>query len=569
MPDSEALRVVLCWHMHQPQYRDLVRDDYRLPWTYLHAIKDYVDMAAHLENEPDVKLVVNFAPVLLDQIDDYARMIDSALKEGTAIRDPVLAALADPVLPGERGEREALIAACGRANKQRMIHRFPAFQRLHELALHFCEAPHGLEYVDDQFIADLLVWYHLAWLGETVRRHDARVKALMDKGSRYTIHERLELLGIIGELLGSIIPRYRALAERGQVELAMSPYAHPIVPLMLDITCAREAMPDVPMPAVQAYPNGETRTRWHVERGLDCFKRHFGRVPRGCWPSEGGVSDATAQLLESYGFEWIATGESVLHNSVAAQGQDLGETERHYLFQPHHIGDGRIACFFRDDRLSDQIGFVFSDWAADDAVANLVHHLENIADSFRTRPPGVVSIILDGENAWEHYPENGIYFLRGLYRALATNPKLHPTTFSACLDDRLECNRLPHLVAGSWVYGTFSTWIGEHDKNRGWEMLRDVKHAFDEEVAAGLDGERLERAEQQLAVCEGSDWFWWFGGENPADTVSDFDRLYRAHLTHLYQILHREPPEYLSHPFTAGGGTPLHGGTMKPGQAGK
>jgi alpha-amylase/alpha-mannosidase (GH57 family) len=567
MSASNVLRVVLCWHMHQPQYRDLVRDTYRLPWTYLHAIKDYIDMAAHLENQPDMKAVVNFAPVLLDQIDDYARMVESARKEGTAIRDPLLAALADPVLPGERGERESLIAACGRANEHRMIQRFPAYQRLHELAQHFCQMPHGLDYVDDQFIADLLVWYHLAWLGETVRRNDPRVRELMDKGSRYTIHERLGLLEIIGEILTSIVPRYRALAERGQIELAMSPYAHPIVPLMLEMGCAQEAMPEAPMPALQDYPNGEARARWHMERGINCFKKHFGFQPRGCWPSEGSVSDATARLMEEFGFSWIATGESVLHNSVSALGKDLAETERHYLFQPHHIDDGEIACFFRDDRLSDQIGFVFSDWAANDAVANLVHHLENIADSFSSRSPGVVSIILDGENAWEHYPENGFHFLSELYQALATNPKLRPTTFAECLDEKLETNRLPHLVPGSWVYGTFSTWIGERDKNRGWDMLGDAKHAFDEAVASGLEGEHLETADQQLAVCEGSDWFWWFGGENPAETVSDFDRLYRAHLTHLYQILHQEPPEYLSHPFTTGGGTPLHGGTMKPGQA--
>ena len=566
MSVSDPLRVVLCWHMHQPQYRDLVRDDYRLPWTYLHAIKDYVDMAAHLENEPDMKVVVNFAPVLLDQIDDYARMVDSALKEGTAIRDPVLSALADPVLPGERGEREALISACGRANEQRMIHRFPAFQRLHELAQHFCLAPHGLEYVDDQFIADLLVWYHLSWLGETVRRHDPRVKALMDKGSRYTIHERLQLLGVIGELLASVLPRYRALAERGQVELAMSPYAHPIVPLMLEIDCAREAMPDAPMPALAAYPEGEARVRWHIERGRECFQRHFGQVPRGCWPSEGGVSDAAARLLESHQFEWIATGESVLHNSVAAQGQTLAETERHFLFQPHRIGDGNIACFFRDDRLSDQIGFVFSDWAADDAVANLVHHLENIADTFQSRPAGVVSIILDGENAWEHYPENGIYFLTELYHALVTNSKLRPTTFSACLDEKLEANHLTHLVAGSWVYGTFSTWIGDTDKNRGWDMLGDAKRCFDSKIATNeLTQVQRDAASRQLALCEGSDWFWWFGDYNPSDTVSDFDRLYRMQLVNLYQILGEQPPEYLSHAFAHGSGAPVQGGVMRRG----
>lgn len=179
----------------------------------------------------------------------------------------------------------------------------------------------------------------------------------------------------------------------------------------------------------------------------------------------------------------------------------------------------------------------------------------------------MVSIILDGENAWEYYAENGYSFLKTLYSQLSRHPKLKLSTFSECLAGDVSVNRLPHLVAGSWVHGTFSTWIGEQDKNRGWEMLYDAKTAFDHAVETGLEQERRTEAEQQLAVCEGSDWFWWFGSENPAKAVHNFDKLYRMHLSRLYLILDREPPEYLSRPFTFGGGTPAHGGTMKQGKA--
>jgi alpha-amylase/alpha-mannosidase (GH57 family) len=566
MPVDDRLRVVLCWHMHQPQYRDLANDRYRQPWTYLHAIKDYVDMAAHLELVPAARAVVNFAPVLIEQIEDYARMVRAHLEHGRSVHDPLLAALANPSLPASRGERDALVTACLRSHEHNVIARFPGYQRLAQLAKVFNTSPYAYEYVDDQFVSDLLVWYHLAWMGETVRRTDKRVQALMDKQAHYSMHDRTELVGIIGELLDSVLPRYRALHARGQVELCVSPYAHPIVPLLLEIGSAREAMPDAPLPEGTSYPGGEARARWHIEHGLAVFERVFGHRPRGCWPSEGSVSDATLALLEDYGFDWAATGESVLHHSVSRIGEDLENGGRHYLFQPHQVGDGKLACWFRDDRLSDQIGFVYADWRAEDAVANLVHHLENIATHCKARPGSVVSIILDGENAWEYYPENAFHFLNTLYTKLSQHPGLRLTTYGDCLDDAVPANRLPHLVAGSWVYGTFSTWIGEHDKNRGWDMLIDAKRAFDTAVEGGLAGERLRRAEDQLAVCEGSDWFWWFGGENAAPVVAEFDQLYRMHLSHLYQLLGVEPPEYLSRPFTFGGGSPLQGGTMKTGQ---
>jgi len=226
-----------------------------------------------------------------------------------------------------------------------------------------------------------------------------------------------------------------------------------------------------------------------------------------------------------------------------------------------------MACFFRDDGLSDLVGFTYSTWHADDAVANLVHHLKTIATNVGKKANEyVVSIILDGENAWEYYPENGYYFLNAVYKQIAEHPQLNLTTFSRCLDQHVPIIPLSHVVAGSWVYGTFSTWIGDADKNRAWDMLGDAKRAFDRVTANGqLSGEARKSAEIQLAICEGSDWFWWFGDYNPGDTVSDFDHLYRMQLVNLYEILGEEPPDYLSHAFAHGGGTPQLGGVMRRG----
>ena len=567
MSADPRLKVVLCWHMHQPNYFDPYTGEYKLPWTYLHAIKDYVDMVAHLEREPGARVVVNFAPILLEQLDDYTHQVNAYVQGGEGLHDHLLVSLVTPGLPVHNEEREALIKACLRVNHDTVIKRFPRFQRLVEMAERLVARPFELEYLNEQYLADLVTWYHLGWLGETVRREDARVQRLLDKAHGFTLHDRNELMAVIGELLSGLLDRYRRLAERGQIELSFTPYAHPITPLLLDLGSVHEALPDAPLPLLSRYPGGEARARWHVQRGLEVFEQHFGFRPRGCWPAEGSVSDGTLALLADFGLRWAASGENVLRNSLACE-ETPDEVRRQSCIHRPYLTAGRgISCFFRDDGLSDLVGFSYSSWHAEDAVADLVSHLENIADVCQPGDDAVVSIILDGENAWEHYPENGYAFLNALYATLAHHPRLRLATFSECLDEIRPVAQLPRVVAGSWVYGTFSTWIGEQDKNRGWDMLGEAKRTFDDVLASGkLDAGALPVLERQLAVCEGSDWFWWFGDYNPGDAVSDFEQLYRVQLATLYHMLHRDPPEYLSHSFTFGGGSPAAGGTMRQGK---
>ena len=567
MSAERPLRVVLCWHMHQPQYQDPVSENYQLPWTYLHAIKDYVDMAAHLAAVPEARAVVNFAPVLLEQLADYAVQIRNHLSDGGPIHDPLLAALDSPAPPSGNDERLALVRDCVRANRRHVIERFPEYHRLARMVDWLEDDPAAMMYLDDQFIADILTWYHLAWMGETVRREDPRVRGLQEKGAGFTVEDRRHLLSIIGELLEGLPERYRNLAQDGRVELSMTPYAHPIAPLLLDFASARESLPESPLPEADGYPGGEERVRWHIERGQAVFRDHFGFVPRGCWPAEGAVSEATLRVLSEHGFAWAATGEGVLGHSLGKAYAKYGSEAAASLCHPYTVGGSETASFFRDDELSDLIGFQYSDWHADDAVANLVHKLEKIRKATADHPDPVVPIILDGENAWEHYPQNGYHFLQGLYQRLADHPGIQMTTFSEAMDAGVAVNQLSGLVAGSWVFGTLSTWIGDKDKNRGWDMLVEAKKAYDRAVEGGLSGEALDAATEQLAICEGSDWFWWFGDYNPADVVRDFERLYRLHLSRLYRLIGAEPPEYLAHTFAHGSGQPDHGGVMRPGQS--
>jgi alpha-amylase/alpha-mannosidase (GH57 family) len=564
---AKKLNVVLLWHMHQPDYRDSQSDQYRLPWTYLHAIKDYTDMAAHIEDNPDAKAVFNFVPILLEQLDDYAQQIGDYFQFNRALRDPLLASLVSPIIPTEQDQRLTLVKSCLRINRSRLIDPFPHYLKLVAFAEWLLAHPDMLTYVEEQFFVDLIVWYHLAWMGETVKQRNETIKGLIEKGSGYSLHDRREVVKIIGELIGQIIPRYQTLHKRGQVELCTTPYAHPIVPLLLDLKSAREAMPDVSLPSVEQYSGGEQRARWHIEKGLETFEHYFGFRPRGCWPSEGSVSDATVSLLGEYDIEWVATGEAVLHNSLKQQDKDGQETGEFCLQRGYQYNETAVHCFFRDDGLSDAIGFTYADWHADDAVNNMIHHLENIAKACADVDEPLVSIVLDGENAWEYYPQNGLYFLSALYERLADHPQIHLTTYSEYIDSGTKSYAMDHLVAGSWVYGTFSTWIGDPDKNRAWDMLAEAKKHFDEIIDSDqIDESKRERLQRQLAICEGSDWFWWLGDYNPEGIVSDFERLFRINLVNLYQLMGVEPPEYLSHVFAHGTGAPSRGGVMRQGQ---
>lgn len=561
MSTDNRLRVVLCWHMHQPEYRNQVDDRYQLPWVYLHAIKDYVDMAAIIETTPGARAVINFVPILLDQLEDYASRIERFLADRNPIGDPLLDALAGREWPQGHEQRLALVRWCLRANEQRLIGRFPAYRRLADFAGLAQENVDNLAYLSDQFLADIVTWYHLAWLGETVRREDGRVRHLIRKARFFSWEDRLQLVEIVGQITGSIVERYRRLAGDGRVELSMTPYAHPMIPLLIDFNSAREAVPDMPLPETPAYPGGMERAHWHMREGIASFERHFGFRPAGCWPAEGGISRSMISLLGEYGFRWTATGGSVLRNSLAREGREGG------LHHAWRVGGQGPACFFRDDGLSDLIGFTYYDWHGDDAVANLVHHLENIADLHAADPDAVVSIVLDGENAWEAYPDNGYHFLTALYQRLAEHPRIELTTFGDCVGSGMATRDLGDIVAGSWVYGSFSTWMGDREKNRGWDLLCAAKVAYDRALASGrLDGAARERATRQLAACEGSDWCWWFGDYNPSESVGDFERLYRLHLTNLYGFIGEEPPTALQQVISTGGGHAEQGGVMRRGQ---
>lgn len=561
MTKKKRIPVVLCWHMHQPQYQDQITQQFVRPWTYLHGIKDYVDMANILREHSQAKAVFNFSPVLLEQLQAYSSNIRAFFDHSEALIDDTLANLAREVMPTDLQQRTALVKRCLQVNEERLIQRFPHYSKLADVAKHALHSETLMGYLQPSFFSDLVTWYHLAWMGETVRHECDATRVLTNKGENFSLEERRWLVAKIGEVISQVIPLYRALLQRKQIEISVTPDKHPIIPLLINFDSATEAMPDVVLPSAR-YPGGKARALKHLEVSMEFMQDCFGEQPTGCWPSEGSLSDATLALLDEVGFAWTASGAGVLNHSLAKL--DDNESFHHKAIK---VGKNDINCFFRDDNLSDDIGFQFSKWDPIDAVNNLIHNVLNIAKAANSKDDPIVSIILDGENCWEYYDKNGFHFLNALYETFSQHPDIELTTYSEFLKTKPKHKTVPSLVAGSWVYGTFSTWIGDPSKNRAWEVLCEAKAAYDTELAKPNFPTQLKAtAEKQLAICEGSDWFWWFGDYNSAATVAEFDELYRRHIKNLYKVIGVPAPDYLEQPISQGTraeGQPENAGTMR------
>jgi alpha-amylase/alpha-mannosidase (GH57 family) len=590
------LLICLYWHMHQPDYRDSISHEYVLPWTYLHAIKDYSDMVFHLENNVKARVSFNFVPILLDQLEDYTAQFKSK-----KIHDPLLALLGRPSLEGLSTEQcQLIVESCFKSHHEKMLSPYAEYQRLYTLyqvASALSDQPGedlNLQYFSAQYKTDLLVWYHLAWMGESIKRNSRLVKSLIKKGSHFDSIDRLALFALIGEIISDLIPRYKALQQKGQIEISTTPHQHPILPLLLDFKSTLDAMPGATLPLNQQYNGGEARAISHIKHAQALHLQRFGEKPKGMWPAEGAVSKSALMLMAQQGVQWAATGEGVLTNSLHKSNPVKALVSRHeYLYKPYKIAEGEdeIVCFFRDDRLSDKIGFEYAKMHSTDAVRDFVQTLEHIHATYQKLENPVVSVTLDGENAWEYFPYNGFYFLTELYQALANHPNIEMVTQSEILQAiktpgfdktsepspyKVFCGNLPEVAAGSWVYGSFSTWIGSKDKNRGWDLLCEVKKVYDKVLKAGnLSAAEQKHCEAQLAVCEGSDWFWWLGDYNSAASVNSFDQLYRRNLSNLYVLLKQPVPADLSNPISEEVLGPLSidainsamsSGTMKRGQ---
>jgi alpha-amylase/alpha-mannosidase (GH57 family) len=527
-------RIHLCfvWHMHQPFYKDLLTGEYRLPWTRFHALKDYYGMVKVLDDFPAVHQTFNLVPSMMMQIEEYA--------SGKAV-DPFLECALKPAHDLTEAEQHFVLKYFFQANAGRMIYRYPRYGELFDAWQKSGANPERARRIfGPQDFRDLQVLSQLAWFDEEFQANDLEVQALIAKERGYTLEDQAMMAHQQREILGRVTPVYREFLERGQIEISTTPFYHPILPLVCDSSIANVSHLHVPLPSRFRYPED---ARHQLKTARDFIEREFGRAPVGLWPSEGSVSDEALSIAAETGFEWAASDNGVLAQTLRkTAGAD--STYRSYLWKQQ----GReIRMIFRDHFLSDQVGFVYAKLGAAEAAEQFLDRIRANAEPLvATGADVLVPIILDGENAWEYYYQNGRPFLRELYRRISKSPDLDALTVSEAL--KIDQPRpLDHIFPGSWINANFDVWIGAPEDNKAWEYLLRARQKYDE-TAASVPEDNRRLAFEELMIAEGSDWCWWYGPEHQSENRVEFDELYRQHLANVYRALHQTPPEELSRP---------------------
>ncbi|HTC48417.1 MAG TPA: hypothetical protein VK722_13920 [Candidatus Aquilonibacter sp.] len=542
-----ALRLIFLWHQHQPFYKDLVTGEYRLPWVRLHALKDYYGMVKLLDEFPNVHQNFNLVPSLITQIQDYV--------EGTA-QDPFLRVAAKPAGELTQQERQFALQYLFQANPANLIARYPRYWELREKFREHGYAPEKAErYFDAQQFTDLQVLSQVAWFDEFFLE-DKDIAELFRKERNYSLDDQKFVITRERELIGRVLPAHAAAAKKGSIEISATPFYHPILPLVCDTNAGAASSPGLPLPQNRFRHPEDAREQ--LTRALDLHQQVFGVRPVGVWPSEGSVSEETLAIAHSLGVKWMATDEGVLGRSTGVFFQRDGNgrlpthlAERLYNIHRYENGKTEMHMVFRDHTISDLIGFVYSGMDPRDAAAHLLHNIKEAAQPVLAQGrDAVVSVILDGENAWEYYPKSGREFLRRFYDALQKDQGLEAVTISEAISRQRNISPLKSLVPGSWINANFNVWIGAPEDNRSWDYLHHAREFYAQHSAHASEAQR-KLAFEEILIAEGSDWNWWYGPEHHSANDRDFDELYRKHLSNVYQALGATPPDYLVQPITA------------------
>ena len=545
------------WHQHQPYYPDDLSGENPMPWVRLHGTKDYWGMAKLLEEVPELHATINLVPSLLYQLTAYT---DKG-HEDTHLRVSRL--------PADGLSNEDVNYLLDNFFMVHPDHMIRPFKRYHELyrkrGLSIDPAERARKRFNKKDIVDLQCWSNLVWIHPIAFELDAELAEFRKKGRHWTEQEKQWLLDRQMKLLGEVVPLHRRLQERGQIELTTTPFFHPILPLLWDKRQARRAMPDVVLPEfLDGYAEDATE---HIRRAVDYHERLFGQKPRGMWPSEGSVCQSMIPTVADAGIQWIATDEEILACStdgwVSRDGNGYLRNPE-MLYRPWRVEEGgrQLQIVFRDHAMSDQIGFHYQGYNADHAVGDFFGKIEAIGRATGGNAghrPTLVSIILDGENCWEYYPNGGVDFLRALYRGVVHHPKVNAVRVCDYLDRYPATDKLGNLFPGSWIQHNFGIWIGHPECNRAWDLLHETRQYLQRVTSdKSKPPEKIKRAWEELFIAEGSDWFWWFGDSHSSAQDGLFDRLFRKHLQNIYLTLDEQPPAELARAISYGFRSRLH-----------
>ena len=542
------IHLAVLWHMHQPQYRDPETGLYVLPWTRLHATKDYWGMVKLLEEFPRFHATFNMVPSLCMQLEEYA---------SGNFREPWFSLAFKATESLTKEDKREILDRAFQVNHDRLLTRWPRFLELYDWSRAAGGAQALITFTPRDW-RDLQVLSQLAWMDEECFTKDEVVSRLSNRGKDFTKKDKEDLKTKQLELIGKVLPEYREAAKRGQIEISTTPFYHPILPLLCDSDIARVANPGTPLPR-RAYRRPED-AREQLRRAKEYHEKVFGVLPTGLWPSEGSVSDQALQIAAEEGFHWFGTDEGVLGRTLNVgffrDGNGIAANADR-LYQPWRLQlpSTGITGLFRDHHLSDLVGFVYSRMDGTAAAADLHGRLRHLGDTVKSAKPLTVCLFLDGENAWEYYPGNGRQFLREFYRRISDDGDFRALTASETIAASGDLATTAGIFPASWINANFDVWIGHQEDVTAWDLLWDAREAYAHAVEAQAKRrpdapteEGLKEARESLLAAEGSDWCWWFGPEHSTTNDAEFDALYRKHLTGVYLALGQVAPEELAKP---------------------
>ncbi len=525
---SPSTRLLCLWHFHQPYYSTPGRTENSLPWVRLHGIKSYYDVGRMLEAHPEIHCVINFSGSLLEQLREYLE-VGKRDSWWHLTRKPA-SNLTDP-------DKHHLLRHFFSIDWETCIQPIPGYRRLLEKRGEDSDDLDISAFGVDEY-RDLQVLFNLAWFGFSARNERPVVQSLLEKGEQFSEDEKLAVLEQQIEVMQLLIPLYRRLHQRGQIEISVSPMYHPIMPLVVDTETAERCSPERPRPEP---PFGAPEdARYHLREARTIARDVLGVDVDGIWPSEGAVSPEVVEMFDEAGVGWCASDEEVLQHS---RGDEWNRSRD--LYRRWQLEGTDIDMFFRDRMISDQIGFVYGNAETGEAVDDFLERLRTSGVGDGGRAP-VVSVIADGENPWEHYPGDGEEFLEQLFTRVAEADDIETVTPGGCTDTEEPAGELERLHSGSWIYANYDIWIGHEETNKAWELLGETRETLVEHI----DEVELSKTERQkiwraLYMAEGSDWFWWYGDDFTSENDADFDRLFRDQLRYVFQMLEMDVPAEL------------------------
>ncbi len=530
------VKVAILWHMHQPNYQEPHSRRMVLPWVRLHAIKDYLDMPLLAARHDRLKVTFNLVPALLDQLQLYVdggsdRHLDLSRRPAEQLDDD---------------SRREILGSFFEGNPASMIEPYARYTELYRKYRENAGDAILADLFTSEELRDLQVWSNLAWV-DPMFRDDPAIRPLLAKGRYFSEEEKQRMLDWQIDLMGRVVTTYADLFAQSKIDISFTPYYHPILPLLCDTDSAREAMPSIALPG-KPFRHPEDAEH-QIAMSQEKYRELFGQDMIGMWPSEGSVSEEVADICRRRGLQWIATDEEILYGSLRKSDSPRAENPTYTVYDYHGL-----RLFFRDHSLSDRIGFVYSSWDADRAAADFIAQLKDIGRLHQGRVEDlVVPVILDGENAWEYYANDGHEFLNLVYEGLAGDPDIITVSMTEAAQSRSP-RPLPRLFAGSWINHNFRIWIGHHEDNAAWDLLssaRDTLAQFQKEHP-DFDADRLAAAWRQIYIAEGSDWCWWYGDEHRGSHNEIFDRIFRRHLIAVYELLDLGVPASLYVPIHQG-----------------